>query len=85
MLFCDCNPYNRSEKAYFQWKYLFDQFLKWMALTLMLRHLEENLDDWLTEELENYLDDDYLVFDCPGIPNFQILLDTCLHITIEVS
>ncbi|KAM7264842.1 hypothetical protein ACFE04_002525 [Oxalis oulophora] len=22
--------------------------------------------DWLTEELENYRDDDYLVFDCPG-------------------
>ncbi|KAG6388079.1 hypothetical protein SASPL_153276 [Salvia splendens] len=31
-----------------------------------LRHLEENLDEWLTEELDNYLDDDYLVFDCPG-------------------
>lgn len=30
------------------------------------RHLEENLDEWLTEELDNYLDDDYLVFDCPG-------------------
>lgn len=29
-------------------------------------HLEENLDDWLTEELDNYIDDDYLVFDCPG-------------------
>nr|GME21336.1 GPN-loop GTPase 3 [Ipomoea batatas] len=29
-------------------------------------HLEENLDDWLTEELDNYMDDDYLVFDCPG-------------------
>ncbi|KAG6382648.1 hypothetical protein SASPL_157642 [Salvia splendens] len=28
-------------------------------------HLEENLDEWLTEELDNYLDDDYLVFDCP--------------------
>ncbi|KAL8549133.1 hypothetical protein ACS0TY_008116 [Phlomoides rotata] len=26
----------------------------------------ENLDEWLTEELDNYLDDDYLVFDCPG-------------------
>ncbi|KAF3440992.1 hypothetical protein FNV43_RR19278 [Rhamnella rubrinervis] len=23
------------------------------------------MDDWLTEELDNYLDDDYLVFDCP--------------------
>ncbi|KAK7816956.1 gpn-loop gtpase 3 [Quercus suber] len=31
-----------------------------------LGHLEDNLDDWLTEELDNFLDDDYLVFDCPG-------------------
>lgn len=30
------------------------------------RHLEGSLDDWLTEELDNYLDDDYLIFDCPG-------------------
>lgn len=37
-----------------------------MTLIFSLRHLEENLDDWLTEELENFLDDDYLVFDCPG-------------------
>ncbi|WRX07540.1 GPN-loop GTPase - like 1 [Theobroma cacao] len=36
------------------------------GLLLVLKHLEENLDDWLTEELDNYLDDDYLVFDCPG-------------------
>ncbi|KAM3410982.1 hypothetical protein ACQJBY_002914 [Aegilops geniculata] len=34
--------------------------------TEILRHLEDNLDDWLDEQLENYLDDDYLVFDCPG-------------------
>ncbi|XP_042509570.1 GPN-loop GTPase 3-like isoform X3 [Macadamia integrifolia] len=34
--------------------------------TTVFRHLEENLDDWLAEELDNYLDDDYLVFDCPG-------------------
>uniref|UniRef100_A0A0E0NUR4 GPN-loop GTPase 3 n=1 Tax=Oryza rufipogon TaxID=4529 RepID=A0A0E0NUR4_ORYRU len=26
----------------------------------------DNLDDWLDEQLEGYLDDDYLVFDCPG-------------------
>ncbi|TVU45395.1 hypothetical protein EJB05_04882 [Eragrostis curvula] len=32
----------------------------------MLGHLEDSLDDWLDEQLENYLDDDYLVFDCPG-------------------
>ncbi|KAI7983374.1 GPN-loop GTPase 3 [Camellia lanceoleosa] len=31
-----------------------------------MEHLEENLDDRLTEELDNYLDDDYLVLDCPG-------------------
>ncbi|KAF3678338.1 GPN-loop GTPase 3 [Capsicum annuum] len=36
------------------------------GLMYCMEHLEENLDDWLTEELENYLDDDYLVFDCPG-------------------
>lgn len=37
-----------------------------MTLIFVIRHLEANLDDWLTEELDNYLDDDYLVFDCPG-------------------
>ncbi|CAH9074169.1 unnamed protein product [Cuscuta epithymum] len=36
------------------------------GLLYCMEHLEENLDEWLTEELENYLDDDYLVFDCPG-------------------
>lgn len=36
------------------------------GLIYCMEHLEENLDDWLAEELENYLDDDYLVFDCPG-------------------
>ncbi|GMP74547.1 hypothetical protein CsSME_00031946 [Camellia sinensis var. sinensis] len=36
-----------------------------MALNLDTRHLEENLDEWLTEELDNFSDDDYLVFDCP--------------------
>lgn len=33
----------------------------------MIRHLEESLDDWLEEELDNFTDDDYIVFDCPGI------------------
>ncbi|OWM74593.1 hypothetical protein CDL15_Pgr005173 [Punica granatum] len=37
-----------------------------MTLIFSLRYLEQNLDDWLTEELENFLDDDYLIFDCPG-------------------
>ncbi|CAN6478218.1 unnamed protein product [Victoria cruziana] len=36
------------------------------ALIYCMEHLEDNLDDWLEEELQNYLDDDYLVFDCPG-------------------
>lgn len=36
------------------------------GLMYCMEHLEENMDDWLTEELDNYLDDDYLVFDCPG-------------------
>ncbi|CAI9300913.1 unnamed protein product [Lactuca saligna] len=36
------------------------------ALMFCMEHLEENLDEWLSEELENYMEDDYLVFDCPG-------------------
>ncbi|KAF7845150.1 GPN-loop GTPase 3 [Senna tora] len=38
----------------------------WLALIIIFRHLEDNLDNWFAEELDNYLDDDYLVFDCPG-------------------
>ncbi|KAE8668741.1 60S ribosomal protein L5-like [Hibiscus syriacus] len=40
-----------------------------------MEHLEENLDERLTEELDNYLEDDYLVFDSPG----QIELFSHLH------
>ncbi|KAK9141501.1 hypothetical protein Syun_010901 [Stephania yunnanensis] len=36
------------------------------GLIYCLEHLQENLDDWLADELENFMDDDYLVFDCPG-------------------
>ncbi|KAI3803713.1 hypothetical protein L1987_31873 [Smallanthus sonchifolius] len=36
------------------------------GLLYCMEHLEENLDEWLSEELENYMEDDYLVFDCPG-------------------
>ncbi|KAJ4957735.1 hypothetical protein NE237_024846 [Protea cynaroides] len=36
------------------------------GLIYCMEHLEENLDDWFAEELDNFLDDDYLVFDCPG-------------------
>ena len=31
-----------------------------------MEYLEEELEDWLAEELEPYGDDDYLLFDCPG-------------------
>lgn len=31
-----------------------------------MEYLEENLEDWLGEELESFGDDDYIVFDCPG-------------------
>ncbi|KAJ4851465.1 hypothetical protein Tsubulata_014134 [Turnera subulata] len=36
------------------------------ALMYCMEHLEDNLDDWLAEELEHFMEDDYLVFDCPG-------------------
>lgn len=36
------------------------------GLLYCMEHLEENLDEWLTDELDNYVEDDYLVFDCPG-------------------
>ncbi|KAK6923299.1 GPN-loop GTPase [Dillenia turbinata] len=36
------------------------------GLICCMEFLEENLDDWLAEELESFMDDDYLVFDCPG-------------------
>jgi hypothetical protein len=31
-----------------------------------MEYLEENLEEWMSAELEGYGDDDYLVFDCPG-------------------
>ncbi|KAH7689038.1 GPN-loop GTPase 1 protein [Dioscorea alata] len=36
------------------------------GLIYCMEHLKENLDDWLAEELDNYLDDDYLGFYHPG-------------------
>jgi Conserved hypothetical ATP binding protein len=36
------------------------------GLLACMEYLEENLDDWLGEELESFGDDDYIVFDCPG-------------------
>ncbi|KAF5943048.1 hypothetical protein HYC85_020690 [Camellia sinensis] len=35
------------------------------GLLYCMEHLDENLDEWLTEELDNFSDDDYLVFNCP--------------------
>lgn len=36
------------------------------GLLYCMEYLEENLDEWLGEQLADYGDDDYLVFDCPG-------------------
>lgn len=36
------------------------------GLLYCMEYLEEELDDWLAEQLEPYGDDDYLLFDCPG-------------------
>jgi hypothetical protein len=31
-----------------------------------MEYMEDNLEEWLGEELEGYGEEDYLVFDCPG-------------------
>ncbi|KAF3578589.1 hypothetical protein DY000_02033242 [Brassica cretica] len=36
------------------------------ALMYCMEYLEDSLHDWVDEELDNYRDDDYLIFDCPG-------------------
>jgi GTPase SAR1 family protein len=36
------------------------------GLLACMEYLEENLEEWLGEELQSYTDDDYLIFDCPG-------------------
>ncbi|EFJ47752.1 hypothetical protein VOLCADRAFT_81366 [Volvox carteri f. nagariensis] len=36
------------------------------GLLYCMEYLEDNLHEWLGEELEGYGDEDYLVFDCPG-------------------
>mmetsp|Transcript_24953 Transcript_24953/g.69587 ORF Transcript_24953/g.69587 Transcript_24953/m.69587 type:complete len:272 (+) Transcript_24953:191-1006(+) len=36
------------------------------GLLYCMEFLEENLDDWLAEQLESYGEEDYLIFDCPG-------------------
>lgn len=36
------------------------------GLLYCMEYLEDNLEDWLAEQLEGFCDEDYLVFDCPG-------------------
>lgn len=36
------------------------------GLLYCMEYLEESLDDWLSEELQPFGDDDYLILDCPG-------------------
>ncbi|CAI5503012.1 unnamed protein product [Closterium sp. Naga37s-1] len=36
------------------------------GLIFAMEYLEESLDDWLKGQLDDFHDDDYLVFDCPG-------------------
>lgn len=36
------------------------------GLLYCMEYLEENLESWLGEELSSFVDDDYLIFDCPG-------------------
>eukprot|EP00891_Asterochloris_glomerata_P001868 jgi/Astpho2/1868/e_gw1.00038.223.1_t len=36
------------------------------GLLYAMEYMEDNLDDWLADELEAYGEDDYLIFDCPG-------------------
>jgi GTPase SAR1 family protein len=36
------------------------------ALMFCMEYLEDNLDDWLADQLEGYTEDDLVIFDCPG-------------------
>lgn len=36
------------------------------GLIYCMEYLQEHMDEWLGEQLEDYIDDDYLLFDCPG-------------------
>uniref|UniRef100_A0A803MPE3 GPN-loop GTPase 3 n=1 Tax=Chenopodium quinoa TaxID=63459 RepID=A0A803MPE3_CHEQI len=36
------------------------------GLIYCMEELEDNLNNWLTEKIDDFLDDDYLVFGCPG-------------------
>lgn len=52
------------------------------ALLYCMEYLEEHVHDWLSEELEGFGEDDYLLLDCPGqielfthIPVLRTLID----------
>mmetsp|Transcript_13361 Transcript_13361/g.22556 ORF Transcript_13361/g.22556 Transcript_13361/m.22556 type:complete len:286 (+) Transcript_13361:132-989(+) len=52
------------------------------ALLYCMEYLEENMEDWLKEELNDFPDDDYILFDCPGqielyshVPVFRSFVD----------
>ena len=36
------------------------------GLMACMEYLEEEMDDWLGDQLQGYGEDDYLLFDCPG-------------------
>merc|ERR1711976_232361 len=36
------------------------------GLLYCMEYLEENIEDWLADELEGFLEDDYVIFDSPG-------------------
>jgi len=36
------------------------------ALLYCMEYLEDNLEDWLSMIFEGYVDDDCVIFDCPG-------------------
>ncbi|OAY76832.1 GPN-loop GTPase 3, partial [Ananas comosus] len=61
LMYCMEYPEIRIISRLFLLKYLISENLFILQVVGTLK----NLEDWLEEELENYLDDDYLVFDCP--------------------
>lgn len=36
------------------------------GLLYCMEYLEENMDDWFKEKIDEFHEDDYLIFDCPG-------------------
>lgn len=53
------------------------------GLIYAMEYLEENLDDWLKDQLDDFHEDDYLMFDCPGqielyshVPVIRSFVDT---------